>query len=81
MTTPVNDDETLAAIARYIADEGFAPSLRDLCAAMRLSSVSVASYRIKRLVNRGWITHRRGMPRAISITDAGWSRVAVKSAW
>jgi repressor LexA len=71
----IDDEETLRAIARYVDAEGIPPTYRDLCAALRVASTSGVSYRVKRLLDRGWVERRPFTARTLRVTEDGARRL------
>ena len=64
-------DEELLPILVFVQsrlEAAQVPTLREICAQFGLSSVSVASYRLRVMEERGWLTWRRGI---IRLTKAG----------
>jgi repressor LexA len=64
-----NDRETLAQLKRLTVEKGYPPSVRELGAALGLSSTSPVHRRLDRLVWLGWVTRVRNQPRTLRITD------------
>lgn len=62
---------TLQAIADYFAANGYAPTIRELCELMGISSTSLMNYHLNKLVDRGLLTRQKSIARAMTITDAG----------
>lgn len=56
-------------IKNYIEDNGFAPSVRELCQGVGVSSTATAQYHIKKLVNDGKISLSGAKNRTITLTD------------
>lgn len=64
--------ETLQAIHAYnTANDGDAPTVRELCAALGGKSTSVVEYRLRKLVTMRWITRKPQKARTIRLTTAG----------
>lgn len=61
------DRALLAAIADYQRTHGYAPSIRDLVRARRMSSTSVCQHRLSRLEDLGLIRRSYGIARSIRI--------------
>jgi repressor LexA len=64
--TPVQA-RVLAAVRSYITDRGYAPTVREICAATGLSSKSGVVYQLSRLAEKGYIRRDPETPRAIVI--------------
>lgn len=56
------------AIRESLADRGYPPSVRELGAAIGLSSTSSVKHVLNRLRDKGAIVRQPGRPRAIAIT-------------
>lgn len=61
----------LSYVREYSATYGYAPSLRDICAAGHASSTSMAIARLAELEARGLIRRRRGIARGITVVREG----------
>ena len=63
------------AVFKYIRSniktEGYAPSVRDICAALGIKSTSTAHLYIKRLEEKGYIERCDGKSRAITLCNRG----------
>ena len=66
--TSVKKERILAFIRTYISEHGYAPSLRDIVAGAKLSSISIAAYHLTILEEEGKITRTRKVARSIRIT-------------
>lgn len=53
----------------HIGTHGYAPTLRDICAACGISSTSAASYSVRALHRRGRLRLAPGISRGISLID------------
>ena len=60
--------EILDVIRRWIAEKGYCPSIRELCAEVRLSSPSTVHAHLRELENQGYITRPDGKNRSIVLT-------------
>lgn len=56
-------------IQGYVATHGYAPSVREIGAAVGLSSVSSVHAQLDALERAGRIARRRGSPRALRVID------------
>jgi SOS-response transcriptional repressor LexA len=65
---------TLNAVRAYIDANGISPTLKDLKAALGLSSLSPVQFHLKNLQAAGAIEQRRGVPRSIRVL---WPRPEV----
>lgn len=67
-------DEKLLSVAEYIrnyqSENGFPPSVREICRALNIKSTATAHYYLDKLEERGIITRNANKNRAISFTDA-----------
>jgi SOS-response transcriptional repressor LexA len=61
-------EQTVRFLRGYIARHGYSPSVRDVVTGLRLSSTSVAKYRLKLLEQRGVIRSEPGHSRTIRLT-------------
>ena len=55
----------LAAIEAHLTQHGYAPTMRELCAATGITSISVISYHLHQLRAQGLISFKDGLPRTI----------------
>ena len=63
--------DLLAYLQAFSETNGYAPSLRDICAAGHASSTSMASFYLAELEARGLIRRRRGIARGITVVREG----------
>ena len=68
--SPVIKEQILTYMQDYIAVNGFSPSVREVVAAVHLSSTSVASAYIKELVQDGLIRKTPSKSRALDVVGA-----------
>lgn len=61
----------LRAIAKYQAERGYAPAVRDLCAALDIGSTNGVNDHLAQLESKGFITRDPMTARSIVITDEG----------
>lgn len=61
----------LKCIGRYLADEGYAPTLREIMASVGISSTSVTEHHVRALEKRGLIRRAYGKARGVSLTAEG----------
>lgn len=61
------ENEIYRYISESIEADGFAPSVRDICAALGIKSTSTAHAYIDKLVDKGLVVKKNGKSRAISI--------------
>jgi len=61
--------EVLEYLKSYIEDCGYAPCVRDICAALDLKSTSTAHAHLTKLERKGFITRDPAKPRTIMIRD------------
>ena len=59
-----------AYLKEYVENHNYAPSVRDICAAVGLTSTSTVHGHLTRLENKGFIKRGTGKSRAIEINDA-----------
>lgn len=60
-------EETLVFIKKYIVENGFPPSVREICAGMGLSSPATAHTHLKELENKGCIRKQNSKFRTIEL--------------
>jgi|TARA_Y100000310_G_scaffold343146_1_gene449434 repressor LexA len=60
--------DIVAEIRRYIAEHGFAPTLREIMAGTGITSTSVINYHLYHLQETGVITRDEGKARSIRLT-------------
>jgi repressor LexA len=68
----------LEFVGAYIADNGYPPSMREICSALNISSTSVVSYNLDRLEEAGYIDRDREVSRGLRLAQAGRARVMPK---
>jgi len=61
--------EVLTYIKKYISENGYSPSVRDICKGCNLSSSSTVHAHIQTLVNKGYIKKGNNKFRTIEIID------------
>ncbi|RLC64854.1 MAG: repressor LexA [Chloroflexi bacterium] len=60
----------LEFVSEYIEENGYPPSIREIGAAVDISSTSVVSYNLKRLEEEGYISRERVISRGLALTSA-----------
>ena len=60
-------DEILTVIKKFIADKGYAPTIRELCALCGLSSTATMFVHLKNLTNKGYINQTENKFRTIEL--------------
>ncbi|MDY0990709.1 transcriptional repressor LexA [Lactobacillus helveticus] len=77
-----NSDTKQLEILRYIYDtvdhRGFPPTVREVCAAVKLSSTSTVHGHLARLERKGLLIKDATKPRALEITDEGKKELGIK---
>jgi repressor LexA len=66
----------LEFVAEHIDENGYPPSMREICAATGISSTSVVSYNLDRLEEAGYIFRDREVSRGMRLADSEDSGVA-----
>jgi SOS-response transcriptional repressor LexA len=61
--------QVLQFVRRHIEEHGYAPTLRDICAACGISSTSAASYSVRALHERGLLHRTPGISRGIALAE------------
>ena len=71
----LNEKESaiMAAIKQSIAEQGYAPSVRDLCEMLGYRSTSTVQMYLERLERYGYIRRRGGKSRSIALCEDGRS--------
>lgn len=64
------EQETLDFIRKFIAEHGYAPSVKDMCGEFKVTSTAVLG-RLNRLERKGFIMRSTRLARAIRVTDVG----------
>lgn len=67
--------DILAVLAQGIRKDGFAPSIREMCAGVGLHSSATLHHHLLCLEAGGYVTKRPNSPRAYAITESGWREV------
>ena len=65
----------LEFVGEYINDNGYPPSMREICSAASISSTSVVSYNLDRLEEAGYIVRDREVSRGLRLAEAGQAEV------
>lgn len=68
--TSDKQEKILGFLNEYMADNGYAPSVREICAAVGLKSTATVSYHLNELKRRGLIEGDSSKRRAISLPDS-----------
>ena len=74
------DYQTLAAIADFVREHGFSPSIRDIIANTDHVSTSTVTYCLRKLKHKGLINRVEGITRSITMTEAGFTALLDKVA-
>ena len=70
-TTTDTTDRVLRCIRRYLGENGYPPSTREIARETRLASTSVVLYHVRRLVGRGELVRGPAYAsRALTLRDA-----------
>lgn len=67
----VPDEVILESIRWFIGDNGYSPSVRELCAAVGIKSQGSMKQRLDRLREKGHITFVDRIPRTIRLVEDG----------
>ncbi len=65
----------LEVIGEYIGENGYPPSMREICSEAGISSTSVVSYNLDRLEEAGLIVRDREVSRGLRLAEAGEAEV------
>jgi repressor LexA len=68
----------LEFVGEYIGDNGYPPSMREICSALNISSTSVVSYNLDRLEEAGYLVRDREVSRGLRLAEAARSEVMPK---
>lgn len=68
----------LSYIHKQVANQGYPPTVREIGAAVGLSSTSTVHGHINRLIAKGYLTKDPSKPRALELTPAGLDVLGVK---
>ena len=63
--------EILAEIIRFKKENGFSPTVRELCKLVGLKSTSSMAAQLSNLIDSGHITWIESMPRTITVVEKG----------
>lgn len=63
----------LGFLAEYVEENGYPPSIREIGAAVGISSTSVVSYNLERLAERGYLSREREVSRGLKLAAAARS--------
>lgn len=69
MIQPEELDRTLAFIASFVKQRGYAPSVREIRAGLGLKSPAMAQVRLDKLKAQGRVTWEFGLTRTLRITE------------
>ncbi len=67
--TSDKQEKILAFLNRFIEDNGYPPTVREICAAVGLKSTATVSYHLTELKKQGRIQNDRGKRRAITLPE------------
>ena len=70
--------EILQYIYDTVENRGFPPTVREICAAVGLSSTSTVHGHLTRLERKGYLIKDATKPRALEITHAGLDALGIK---
>ena len=70
--------EVLAFIHQHVQDQGYPPTIREICDAVGLSSTSTVHGHINRLIRRGFLQKDPAKPRALEITPEGLAAIGIR---
>jgi repressor LexA len=65
-------------VGEYLDDNGYPPSMREICSALDISSTSVVSYNLDRLEEAGYIDRDREVSRGLRLSEPGQAQVMPK---
>jgi len=67
MSSKVNNDKMMSYLRRFIDQNGYPPSLREIAKGMNISSTSIVWYHLRQLEESGAIERTQGRSRAIRL--------------
>ena len=70
--------EVLAFIHQHVQDQGYPPTIREICDAVGLSSTSTVHGHINRLIRRDFLQKDPAKPRALEITPEGLAAIGIR---
>lgn len=70
--------EVLAFIHKQVQEQGYPPTIREICDAVGLSSTSTVHGHINRLIRRGFLQKDAAKPRALEVTPEGLLAIGIK---
>lgn len=70
--------EVLSYIHSQVEAKGYPPTVREICAAVNLSSTSTVHGHINRLIKKGYLQKDPTKPRALEITPSGLDVLGIK---
>ena len=62
------DGEILRFIDSYWNEKGYAPSVRDICAAIGFKSPATAAHHLRRMREQGLVEYEDRIPRTVRVT-------------
>lgn len=68
--------EVLRAIDKSIREEGYPPTLRELCGQLGVLSTNAVASIIEPLIKKGFVIRKEFVSRGLRITDAGRAELA-----
>ena len=66
-TLTKKQEETLKAIKKFIAKNGYSPSVREVCDMMNLSSTATVFVHMRHLMNKGYISQTNNKFRTLEV--------------
>lgn len=63
------DGEILRFIESYWNEKGYAPSVRDICAAIGFKSPATAAHYLRRMREQGLVEYEDRIPRTVRVTS------------
>lgn len=69
--TPPSQLKVLRFISRFVRDNGYAPTMREIAEAMGWSSSNAAHDAVRGLIKRGFVNRTPIISRGLTLTDAG----------
>lgn len=63
----IKQEEVLTVIKKYIAKKGYAPTVREICAELNLSSPATVFVHLKHLINKGYLSQTNSKFRTLEV--------------
>lgn len=75
--TSTKQEEILQYITQFMEENGYAPSVREICIAVGLRSTATVSYHMTQLQNKGLLSFEAGKKRTVSTSGSRGGRIPI----